>query len=512
VGGRSIPGLPGRPVSLWLDGAPLRERPALDGDLEVDIAVLGGGIVGVTAALMVAREGATVALLEARRIGFGVTGNTTAKLTSLHGLTYARLRGRIGDDAARSYGEANEAGIARIATLTDELGVDCDLRRKPNYTYSESDDDRGEIEREVEVATSLGLPAAYTEETDLPYRVAAAVRFDDQAEFHPYRYLTALAEAAEGEGCRIYEQTTAVGIADREVRTAGGATVRAERVIVATHIPFVDRGLYFARTHPERSYALAVRVACEPLAGMYLSAGRPVRSLRSQPARGGELLIVAGESHRVGAGDEPERYRRLEEFARERFPVESIEHRWSAQDNMPVDGLPYVGRLLPFTDRVLVATGFRKWGLAMGAASGSILADMAVGRKPARWTKAFDPARVHPVASARGLLSHNAHAALAFFGDRVTMRGRAGGIERGEGRVVASGLRQAAVYRDPEGAVHELSARCTHLGCLVRWNGAEGTWDCPCHGSRFGPLGDVVQGPATAPLARRGSFESDEPG
>jgi glycine/D-amino acid oxidase-like deaminating enzyme/nitrite reductase/ring-hydroxylating ferredoxin subunit len=509
--GAGAPDLPGRPVSLWLDGAPLRERPPLARELQVDVAVLGGGIVGVTAALLLAREGASVALLEGRRIGFGVTGNTTAKLTSLHGLTYARLRARFGDDVARAYGEANEAGIAQIARLTGELGIDCELRRKPNYTYAESADEREGVEREVEAAASLGLPGTYTEETELPYGVAAAIRFDGQAEFHPYRYVTALAEAAEREGCAIHERTMAVGLDDRGVRTAGGATVRAERVIVATHIPFLDRGLYFTRTHPERSYALAVRVARDPLRGMYLSAGSPVRSLRSHPAKGGELLIVAGESHRVGASDERERYRRLEAFARERFPLESIEHRWSAQDNMPADGLPYVGRLLPFTDRVLVATGFRKWGLALGAASASILGDMAIGRK-GRWAAAFDPARLHPTASARELLTHNAHAGLVFFGDRITKRGGSDGIGRGEGRVVRSGVRQAAAYRDREGRLHELSARCTHLGCIVRWNRADGTWDCPCHGSRFASTGEVIQGPATAPLARRGSFESPESG
>jgi glycine/D-amino acid oxidase-like deaminating enzyme/nitrite reductase/ring-hydroxylating ferredoxin subunit len=470
--------------------------------------VLGGGIVGVTAARALARGGASTALLEARRVGAGVTGNTTAKLSSLHGLSYASLRAGVGDDAASAYGQANEEGITRIVELATELGIDCDLRRKPNFTYTESEDERGAIEDEVAAATALGLPASYTEETELPFEVAAAVRFDDQAEFHPYRYVRGLVEAAERAGCRIFEDTRATGVDGTEIRTALGPRVRAERVIVATHIPFLDRGLFFARTHPERSHAIAVRVPRSPLEGMYISAGSPVRSLRSHPVDGGELLIVAGESHRVAEGDEVDRYLRLEAFARERFGAEAVEYRWSSQDNMPEDGLPFVGRLVPFSDRHLVVTGLRKWGLAMGTTAAEIIAAQALGQPSSRG-EAFRPERFHPRAASRELLSHNAHSGLRFVGDRLTRREPADGLVPGEGRVVGSGVGQAALYRDDKGVVHELSARCTHLGCIVRWNRAEASWDCACHGSRFGALGDVIQGPATVPLARRGSFESE---
>jgi len=477
----------------------------------VEVAVLGGGIVGVTAALAVARGGASTALLEAHRIGAGVTGNTTAKLSSLHGLTYASMRASLGDETASAYGLANEAGITRIAELAAELGIDCHLRRKPNFTYTESEGQRREVEDEVAAATALGLPASFAEETELPLEVAAAVRFDDQAEFDPYRYVSGLADAAEREGCLLFERTRAVGIEGAGVRTALGPRIRAERVIVATHIPFLNRGLFFARTHPERSYALAVRAPQAALQGMYISAGSPVRSLRSHPAGGGELLIVAGESHRVGEGDEADRYRSLEEFARQRFGAEAVECRWSAQDNMPEDGLPFVGRLVPLSDRVVVVTGLRKWGLAMGTTAAEIVADRVLGRDASRGDP-FRPERFHPRAAAAELVSHNARSGMRFVADRVTRRESADGIAPGEGRVVGAGLGQMALYRDETGVVHELSARCTHLGCIVKWNRAEGTWDCACHGSRFGALGDVVQGPATAPLSPRDSFEGPAKG
>jgi glycine/D-amino acid oxidase-like deaminating enzyme/nitrite reductase/ring-hydroxylating ferredoxin subunit len=468
----------------------------------VDVAVLGGGIVGATAALLMAREGARTALLEARRIGGGVSGNTTAKLTSLHGLTYDRLRSRVGDDAARAYGDANEAGIRRIVALAEELGIECQLRRKPNFTYAESADMRGKIEAEVEAASSLGLPASYTEETELPFPIAAAIQFDDQAEFHPYLYVRGLIEAAEDAGCAVFERTRAIGLEGDAIRTDAGPEVRAARVIVATHAPFLNRGLFFARTYPERSYALGVRTSGRPLQGMYLSAGDPVRSLRSHPISGDELLIVAGESHRTGEGDEADRYRSLEGFALERLEPQAIEYRWSAQDNMPEDGLPFAGRLVAYSDRALVVTGLRKWGLAMGTEAAAIVAEATLGREHPL-AGFFRPERLHPAAALPELVSHNAHSGLRFVTDRITRRESADGLAPGEGRVVGTGLGQAAVYRDEAGVVHARTARCTHLGCIVAWNSAERSWDCPCHGSRFGPLGDVIQGPATNPLGVR---------
>jgi glycine/D-amino acid oxidase-like deaminating enzyme/nitrite reductase/ring-hydroxylating ferredoxin subunit len=496
------------PVPPWLDGPLAPERSALDRDLEVDVAVVGGGIVGLTAALLLRRSGARVAVLEGRRIGTGVTGQNTAKLTSLHGLTYERLVSRFGSETARSYAASNEAGIALVWRLAEELSIDCDLRRKPNYTYTESAPLRDKIEAEVSAAVSSGLPASYTEETDLPFPVVAAIRVEEQAEFHPYRYARGLADALSAEGALLFERSVAVGVADGAVRTSTGSGVGAERVIVATHIPFLDRGLYFARTHPERSYAIGARLGGPTPQGMYLSAESPTRSLRAHPMEDGELWIVGGEGHPVGQGKEHERYRRLEAYAHERFDVERIDYRWSAQDNMPVDGLPFVGRLVPFSDRILVATGFRKWGLAMGSAAGQMLADMALGKKNP-WADALNPARFNPLPSARELLWHNARVGFHFLGDRVVKRSDTDSIGRGEGRIVGSGMGQAAVHREEDGKLHGVSARCTHLGCIVNWNSAERSWDCPCHGSRFAPTGEVIQGPATAPLVRRGSFERE---
>jgi glycine/D-amino acid oxidase-like deaminating enzyme/nitrite reductase/ring-hydroxylating ferredoxin subunit len=492
-------------LSYWLKSSAPPPRPPLMEDAECEVAVIGGGIVGVTAAYLLAASGVEVVLLEGRRLGAGATGYTTAKVSSLHGLTYARLESSLGEETARVYAEANEAGLAEIAGLVDALSIECDFRRKPNLTYTESEQNRAQIADEAEAAARAGLAASLETVNELPYPVAAAVRVTDQAEFHPLRYLHGLAAAAAERGAGIYEGTRVVSVDQGDpvrVETEDGAVVRARHVIVATHLPILDRGLYFARTHPERSYVLLARLRDDVPQGMYLSNESPSHSLRSVRVDREELLMVGGESHKAGQADAIERFRSLEAWARERFDVESIEHRWATQDNMPADGLPFVGRLWPFSDRVLTATGMRKWGIAMGTTAARMLAD-EIGGEESPWAGTFTPLRLHPLAGGTDFVKENANAGFHWFADRLSRRASEEKLSPGEGAVVGSGLGQHAVYRDESGALQRLSARCTHLGCIVRFNGAERTWDCPCHGSRFALDGSVIEGPAVRGLERR---------
>jgi glycine/D-amino acid oxidase-like deaminating enzyme len=432
-------------------------RPPLDRDIAADVVVVGAGIAGLTTALLLEREGMDVAVLEMRHVAAGATGYNTAKLSSLHGLTYTRLAGKLGREEARLYGEANEAGIARVFELAGELGIDCDLARKPNYTYSEDAAEVDALREEASLARDLGLPASYVEELDLPFGVAGAVRFDEQAEFQPVAYVDGLAAALRGP---VHEGTLVTGISSGRVNTARGPSVRADHIVVATHLSFLDRGLYFARCHPERSYIVAGRAGRRP-DGMYLSTESPAHSIRAH----GEWLLVGGESHKTGQADAAERYERLSAWARERFGLEP-ELRWATQDQMPVDGVPYVGRHDPLSRNVWVATGFKKWGLAMGTAAAELLAARIGGREHP-WADLFDPSRLRPVAGGPTFAKENANVAYHFAADRVAKRG---------------------------------NPRCTHLGCLLDWNEAEETWDCPCHGSRFSESGEVIEGPAVRPL------------
>jgi len=494
-------------TSLWLDTAAESDFPRLDRPLSVDVAVLGGGMVGISVALLLKRAGMTVAVVEADRVGAGVTGHTTAKLSSLHGLTYARLSRTFGEDGARTYGEANQAGIEQIAEWVEEEAIDCDFRRKPNYTYTTSRDTLPDIEREVEAAQRAGLPASYTEEADLPYPIAGAVRFKDQAEFHPRRFLLALADLIPGDGSHVFEGTRATGVSEGSpcrVETTG-APLTAGQVVVATHFPILDRGLYFARIHPERSYALGVRVRGASPQGMYISADSPTRSIRSHPVGDGEILIVGGEGHKTGqGGDTLQRYQALERFAREHWDVESIEYQWASQDNETVDHVPYIGQLAPFSRRLYVATGFRKWGLAQGVAAALILEDLLL-RRENPWASLYDPGRMKPLAAAKDLVKENANVAVRFVGDRITKRGGRDthDLAPGEADIADLDGQKVAAFRDEDGVLHAVSPVCTHLGCQLNWNSGDRSWDCPCHGSRFSPDGEILQGPAVRPLERR---------
>ena len=497
----------GKLGSLWLDTVERPQRRALERDLRVDVAVLGAGITGLTAGLLLAREGIEVAVLEARWVGAGATGYTTAKLSSLHGLTYASLASRHGDDVAWLYGEMNESGIASIAGLVEDLDIDCDLRVKPNYTYAETEKGARSVQEEVEVAQRLALPATLVTECDLPYPIAAAIRFDNQAEFHPAKYLFGLADGLERAGGKLYERTRAVAVDDGspcKVTTASGRTVTAAHVIVATHIPFLDRGFYFARTHPERSYVVAapLRDTASAPAAMYLSTESPAHSIRVHELDDGRrFLLVGGESHKTGQADARERYERLALFARERFGVRAVAYHWATQDNMPIDGVPYVGKLHPLARGVLVATGYKKWGLAMGTAAAELLADLVVGRDNP-YVRLVDPARIRVRASVPTYIKENVNVGFHFIADRLVRRGAGTeGLEPGQGMVVGTGVAQRAAYRDDEGRLHTMSARCTHLGCIVAWNAAERTWDCPCHGSRYDYDGRAIQGPTVRDLA-----------
>ena len=497
-----------RPLNspFWLEGAE-PAYPALAGELQVDVAVVGAGITGATTALLLAQAGKTVALLESSQLCFGATGYTTAKLTVGHSLVYGELADRHGAEVARRYAASNQAAIEQVARLVDEHGVDCDFERASNYVYAESGS-TDELEREAEAARRAGVEVELTTETDLPYPVAGALRVDGQAQFHPWKYVDAIVRLAAAAGAQVFEATRATHVrgSGPYAVEADGGLVRAGHVVVATQLPFLDRGLFFAKAHPTKSYVVGGAIDAERAPrGMYISVDDPTRSVRSTPGPDGRrIVVVGGEGHKPG--EEPrtdERYRRLEQFLQERFGV-TASYRWSTHDYVPVDGLPYIGRLWPGRDGILVATGFAKWGMTKGTLAAGILADLILAR-PNPDAELYDAARIDVRRSAGSFVKENAHVGLAFVRDRVRPRpGREEieALEPGEGAVVRLGARQIAAYRDDAGTLHTLSARCTHLGCIVGWNPSDRAWECPCHGSRFDADGTLVQGPATADLPR----------
>ena len=501
------PELPGRAISLWLDNDDRLGAHSLDRDVETDVCICGAGITGLTAAVALARAGRSVVVLDMHEVGAGVSGNTTAKLTSLHQTVYAELRRKFGRSGAATYAAANEDAIAWVADQVAGLDIECGFRRRANYTYTESADEVSKLENEAEAAQEAGLAARFVKSTPLPFGVKGAVVLDEQAEFDPYPYLLALAREVQRCGGSIYEHTTAthVGEGSRpEVRTQSGRTVKARDVIVATHYPFLDRGLYFPRLTPKRSYAIAARVAGPVPAGMFINVEQPTRSIRAhRTAAGEEFLIVGGEGHNAGEEGETThaRYLALAAFARERLGATEVTHRWSAHDPITADGLPFAGRLTPLSRHVWVATGFRKWGLTNGTAMGAILADRIQGIENP-YAGLFDTMRFTPLRSAPGVAKEGLKDARHWIGDRLRRPASLDEVGPGDGRIVKTDGRLVAAARDDDGTLHCVSPVCTHLGCRVAFNRAERTWDCPCHGSRFAVDGAVLEGPAVDPLER----------
>ncbi len=499
---------PARPRSLWIESTPETSYQALGDGLEVDVAVVGGGIAGITAAYLLKRAGKSVAVVDAKRILHGATGYTTAKVTAAHNIVYTTVAKKFGEDGARLYAAANQGALEFIARLVEEMRIDCEFERKANYVYCESPDERQQVEQEVEAARKAGLAGELVEETPLPYPVECAFRLDDQAQFHPRKYLLPLAQFVDGDGSHVLELTRVVDVGGSEslrVETDRGV-LTARDVILASHLPFLDRGFFFAKAHPDRSYAVAARIRAEQdPQGMYINISQPTRSVRTAYDEQGLLLLLGGEGHKPGAEPDTEgRYRALEEFGRRHWQSESFPYRWSTQDYSPVDGVPYVGRLTRRSEHIYVATGFKKWGMTNGTAAALILSDLILGRDNA-WAKLFDAKRLKPLASASTFIRENASVAKHFFGDRLD-RGERAELELlapGEGRLLRLGGRKTAAYRDEQGQLHALSPVCTHMGCHVSWNPAERSWDCPCHGSRFSGEGTVIQGPATRDLEKR---------
>ena len=483
-------------VSLWLrtsSTAPV--FPSLDRDIDVDVAIIGAGITGLTTAYLLKQEGRSVAVLDRDLVGTGTTGHTTAKVTALQGLMYRFLEESYDTDTARIYANASETGMELVASLAK----DADVRRIPSYTYTRTRDDVPRIEEEVAAASRAGLAVTFEVDCGLPFETFGAVGLSDQVHFHPKRYCDALAQ----DVADIFERTEAVDVDDGSpcaVRTSGGHTIRAGEVVVATQLPFIYRGVFFAKASPSRSYCVAARMD-DPPAGMYISSDEPIRSIRPHYTDDETWLILSGEGHKVGEDDDTEKhYVALEDFAREHFDVDP-DVRWSAQDYMPVDGLPYIGRAAHTSRNVYVATGFQKWGLSTGSFAALLLADLIADRDNP-WAEVFDSTRVDAPRAAKPFLKENLQVAKNFVADRLrAIRPRSiDDLRPGEGDLVDNGYRTVAAYRDDRGKLHQVSATCTHMGCKVRFNDAEKSWDCPCHGSRFDVDGHVLEGPALKPL------------
>lgn len=496
--------------SLWTRASELADqRPPLAGDHETEVVVVGGGAAGLSTALRLRERGVDVVVLERHRVGCGVTGGSTAKITALHGILASAIRRHHGSDAVARYVRANQDAVEEIEATVERYGIDCDLTTAAAVNYATTGDGLDLLSRDIAILKAAGVPAQFSDNASgLPFPVRGLVRLGGQAHLHPLRYCAGLAHAIGLEN--LYEATTVTDVEEDRtsctVVTEHGS-VRAQHAVIATLAPVVDPRFLAPRCLPHRSYALALRLDDGATAppDMYLGVEPPVRSLR--PARlgdGAPGLVVAGEGHPVAdESDARACLAALEAWAREHFPVAAVEHAWAAHDQIPSDHLPFVGRLGHHSRR-WVATGFQKWGLSTSVVAAAVIADGIVDDEPHPLAGLLDPTRLRSTLGIR-LAGDVARVAARYVGDHVaTVRAGAEHIAElgtADGVVVRSDAGLTAVHRDTDGALHAVSAVCTHERCLVRFNRAQQSWDCPCHGSRFSVDGEVLCGPAVANLS-----------
>ena len=499
--------MPGADASIapWSADAELPAVPALRDDLTADVCVVGAGIAGLSTAARIAEEGLTVVVLDREGIGAGETGRTTAHLTAAIDTRFRHLERLHGSEGARLAAASHTAAIQMIALRAQRAAQRCRFEWVDGYLFDREDGDPDALREEADAARRAGL-AAEMVAPPLPFATGPCVRFARQAQLHPLCYLGALAAEVRGGRGRIL-RAEATDFEDGEpavVRTRSGPSVRARSLVVATDSPVNDRVVIHTKQPSSRTYAIAFASPERFPRGLFWDTEDPyhyLRLARIGPDPGETVLIVGGEDHRTGeADDAARRFDVLEAWTRERVPdLGRVSHRWSGQVQEPVDGLAFVGRN-PGDRHVYVATGFGGNGITHGTLAGVVLTELILGR-PSAWARVYEPGRVSLRAAPR-FLRENAKTA-AHYAELVT-GGDVGDEEEiapGEGAIVRHGVRKVAVHRDESGILHRRSAYCTHLGCVVAWNGAERTWDCPCHGSRFDVEGAVIHGPAVEPLA-----------
>ncbi|NLK68839.1 MAG: FAD-dependent oxidoreductase [Clostridiaceae bacterium] len=492
------------PQSYWLASTHATDYPELSEDIRVDVAIVGGGMAGILCAYLLQQDNIDIAVIDAGKIMNGTTSHTTAKITSQHSLIYDKIKNKMGFELAKQYADANEHAILQIKDIIDKHQIDCDYTPQSAFAYTQDDKNVEKIENEVKAASELGIKASFIEEIPFPISIKAGVMFDNQAQFHPRKFLLPLVDVITEAGVKIYENSRIVELNENDgitLYTEQGKKITANKVVIATRYPFYNKqSMYYSRIYAERSYIIAISAKEKYPGGMYINIEEPTRSLRGCDSKEGQLILIGGENHKTGQGtDMSKHYCNLVDYAASLFTIEDIKYRWSSQDCMTVDSIPYVGYYNSDTSNILIATGFQKWGMTNSMASAQILRDLIVeGSSPCQ--DVYNPSRKNVLGASKTFIKENFDVAKHLISGKIASIPKNVKIQPGEGKVLEHDGERTGAYRDENGNLFLVNTTCTHLGCELNWNCAEKSWDCPCHGSRFSYTGSIIDGPSVDPL------------
>ncbi|WP_210486123.1 FAD-dependent oxidoreductase [Rufibacter aurantiacus] len=494
-------------TSIWRQDAQISNYPRLEGEIEADVVIIGGGITGITTAHLLASGGKRVVVLEALKVAESTTGYSTGNLYAPVGSYLNVLEKKYDQETVRALTASRTAAVDLIERLTQQFNIDCHFKRVPWYLLTENEAENAFIQAETETAQRVGLPAYLDESrTPMPYPVSSAMRLENQAQFNPMAYVKGLAAQIAGPNCQIFEnsQVTYVKEGKTHVVHTEQGKVRANRVVHATHTP---KGIWFLHTllGPYREYALAVSLnSAYPEGTFWDYSAMHHHSMRTYVNDQGEpFLLILGEPHKVGHKENNEEaFQKLEQFARERFDVKAVEYRWAAQHYKPADSLPYIGRRDKGSE-IYVGTGYEADGLTFGTLAAMIISDLILGRENP-YAEMYAPTRHSPKKAAGKFIKENVDVMAQYLKDLPyrSQVEKLADISAGEGKNIEMGGKNYGAYRDEAGKLHVVSAVCTHMACLVHFNQAEKSWDCPCHGSRFDIDGQVLEGPAYLDLSK----------
>lgn len=489
--------------SLWIEGTKSKRYDKLNEHIEIDCTIIGAGIAGITTAYLLLKKGVKVAVVDADAIGGGCSGRNTGKVSSQHNIVYSKIKKSHGIEYAKKYYEANNEALNLMESIISENNIQCDFKRNNSYVFTENEEYVSDIREEYKVCKEIGITCEYEESLNIPFNVKASIKFKNQGEFNPKKYIDALGELIIDNGGLIYEYTPIIDFINEgkvKLKASNGCIIDTKRAVVCSHIPWYDgMGLYFARLRPERSYLVAGIYNGDDINGMYINVEDPRRTFRIYNGNGDRLLLFGGENHKVGQGDETKDYYKiLKDDAQNKFNIKEFKYEWSAQDYLVPDSIPYIGYINIYDNNVFVATGFSKWGMTNGTVAGIILSDLLTDNETP-YKEVFSPERSKSFFSI-DVLKENINVASEYIKGKLESVDKELPTVYGEGKIVKINNKRYGAFLDDNGEMFIIDITCTHLGCELNFNSIEKTWDCPCHGSRFSYKGEVLEGPATKPL------------